>query len=85
MGDTPVDLALELRDQDGNIIATTSIDGLVACGHVAQFVDELFGGLPAEFQGSIVVRATGGLISATALELGDDPGEFTTLPVTALN
>ncbi len=85
VGDTPVDLALELRDQDGNIIATTSIDGLVACGHVAQFVDELFGGLPAEFQGSIVVRATGGLISATALELGDDPGEFTTLPVTALN
>ena len=35
VGDTPVDLALELRDQDGNIIATTSIDGLVACGHVA--------------------------------------------------
>ena len=85
VGDTPVDLALELRDQDSNIIATTSIDGLVACGHVARFVDELFGSLPAEFQGSLVVRATGGLISATALELGDDPGEFTTLPVTALN
>ncbi|MDA2938535.1 hypothetical protein MYX75_09770 [Acidobacteria bacterium AH-259-A15] len=37
-----------------------------------------------DFQGTLVVEVTGRKVSATALELGTEPGQFTTLPVTPL-
>jgi len=38
----------------------------------------------SDFQGTLVVQVTGGKVAATALELGTQAGEFTTLPVTSL-
>lgn len=35
----------------------------------------------ATFEGSIRVQASGGRIAAMALELGSQPGQFTTLPI----
>ena len=37
-----------------------------------------------DFEGTLVVEVTGGEVAATALELGNQPGQFTTLPVTPL-
>ena len=63
-----------------------TIEDFGPCEHLSQFIDQLFATVDtSDFQGSIVVRAIGGQIAATAIELGDDPGEFTTLPVTELN
>ncbi len=86
LADGLVDLELELRDQQGVILAMETIEDFGPCEHLAQFIDQLFAGVDtSDFQGSIVVRAIGGQVAATAIELGDDPGEFTTLPVTELN
>ena len=83
-GDQAVDLDLRLRTQEGVEVAA-AIDGLVAQGHLAKFIDELFPEVDTgDFLGTLVVQASGGEIVATALELGDEPGQFTTLPVTPL-
>ncbi len=64
---------------------SATIDELVANGHLAKFIDELFPEADTDdFVGTLVVQASGGEIVATALELGDEPGQFTTLPVTPL-
>ena len=95
---TPVQIALKLHEtlgqitpaglealQDGEPIATTSIEDFPAGGHVAKFINELFPDTDTDnFEGTLVVQVTGGKVAATALELGTQPGEFTTLPVTAL-
>ncbi len=95
---TPVQIALKLHEalgqitptglealQDGEPIATTSIEDFPAGGHVAKFINELFPDTDTNnFEGTLVVQVTGGKVAATALELGTQPGEFTTLPVTAL-
>ncbi len=86
LGDDPVDIELTLLDQQGEEIAASTIQGLPGRGHLAQFINELFpGAVPAEVRGSLRARVIAGQVAATALELGDQPGEFTTLPVTALN
>ncbi|MDA2931185.1 hypothetical protein MYX84_14785, partial [Acidobacteria bacterium AH-259-O06] len=82
-----VTLNLTLRDPQGQEVANgaKTIENLPAGGHLAQFIDELF--LTAEtddFEGTLVVQVTGGKVAATALELGTEAGQFTTLPVTAL-
>ncbi len=57
---------------------------LPARGQVARFIHELFPNAnTANFQGSILVRARTGVVAAVALELGSQPGEFTTSPVSA--
>lgn len=82
-----VKLELTLRDKSGQTVTngTKTIADLAAPGHLAQFIHELF---PAantqDFEGTLVVKVTGGKVAATALELGTAAGEFTTLPVTAL-
>ena len=95
---TPVQVSLKLHQtpgqitpagfdtfQDGEPVATTSIDDFPAGGHVAKFINELFPGTDTDnFGGTLVVEVTDGKVAATALELGTQPGEFTTLPVTAL-
>ncbi|GAB4238513.1 MAG: hypothetical protein Kow00109_12960 [Acidobacteriota bacterium] len=87
----PITVSLELRDPDGtpsglvgpgNNFAEVTIP---ANGRVAQFIDELFPQLEGQdFVGTLVIRAASGSFSAIALELGAQPGEFTSLPVTPL-
>ena len=80
-----VALDLTLRTQKGVEVATATVDELVANGHFAQFIDELFPEAETDdFLGTLVVEVTGGEIVATVLELGGEPGQFTTLPVTPL-
>ena len=51
-----------------------------------KFIDQIFTNVNTDdFEGTLVVRVIGGQAAATALELGSLPGQFTTLPVTALN
>ena len=78
-------LDLKLRTQEGVEVASATIDELVANGHLAKFINELFPEADTDdFVGTLVVQASGGEIVATALELGEEPGQFTTLPVTPL-
>ncbi|MBI4481931.1 MAG: exo-alpha-sialidase [Acidobacteria bacterium] len=82
-----VSLTLTLRNKSGAAVTngTKSITSFAARGHFAQFIHELFPGASTDdFEGTLVVQATGGKVAATALELGTSAGEFTTLPVTAL-
>ena len=54
-------------------------------GRAAAFIDELFGSAETEgFEGVVVIESLG-QIAVIAQELGDDPGEFTTLPVTEIS
>lgn len=56
-----------------------------ANGRIALFVDELFPDLDlSEFAGTLTIEASGGSFSAIALELGNEAGEFTSLPVSPL-
>ncbi len=58
-------------------------------GHLARFIDEqqLFG-LMSDFQGTMVVKVAPGSqatrVLAVALDIGSNPAQFTTLPVTPL-
>ena len=82
-----VTLNLTLRNVQGEEVPDGSsiIENLLAAGHVAQFMDELFPDADTDdFEGTLVVQVTGGKVAATALELGSQPGQFTTLPVTPL-
>ena len=82
-----VTLDLMLRDPQGQEVPGShrTIESFPARGHLARFIDELFPEAQSDhFEGAVVVNATGGQISATALELGPAPGQFTTLPVTPL-
>ena len=85
----PVELALSLRGLDGREVSGGSGSlSIPANGHVAKFVHELFPGADtAKFQGSVIVTAasTDGLVSVAALRLGSYLGQFTTLPVVAVD
>lgn len=87
--DTAPVLNLTLRNQDGEIAATRTIEDFALRGHLANFIDELFPDFFTpenldDFSGTLVVEVKGGEVAATALELGSNPGEFTTLPVTPI-
>ncbi len=80
-----ITLNLRLLDAEGRELTQRKIENFPARGHMSLFIDELF--LEADtngFRGSLVVEASGGVVIATALELGNQPGQFTTLPVTPL-
>ena len=86
-----VALNLTLQDVQGKPVPNgeTNIEDFPANGHLAQFLggagEVLFPDANTEnFQGTLVVRVTGGNVAAAALELGTQTGEFTTLPVTPL-
>ncbi|MBI2820941.1 MAG: SBBP repeat-containing protein, partial [Acidobacteria bacterium] len=85
--DRQVSLRLTLRNAAGQTLqgGQTTIQ-LAAHGHLARFIDGLFRNLNLDgFEGTLTVEVTGeGAIAATALELGSQPGQFTTLPVTPL-
>lgn len=83
-------LTLTLRNELGEEVAVRVIDDFPVRGHLAQFIggagDVLFPSVDtSDFTGTLVVEVTGGEVAATALELGQSPGEFTTLPVTPLS
>jgi len=86
-----VDLNFTLQDTQGTPLpgGEKNIENFPANGHLAQFIggdgEVLFPDVDTDdFQGSLVVRVTGGNVAAAALELGTQAGEFTTLPVTPL-
>ena len=86
-GSEAVTLSLTLRDSEGQTVTggTSTIADFPASGHLAQFIDTLFPDADtSDFEGVLVVEVTGGTVAATALELGTSAGQFTTLPVTAL-
>lgn len=83
---TPVSVTLSLNNQNGEPVPgeSVSIVDLSPLGHQARFIDELFPEIAEteEFLGTLTGTVAGGKVAATALELGVQPGEFTTLPVT---
>lgn len=83
-----VKLVFSLRALDGREVGSGSAsERLPANGHLAKFIDELFPKAnTANFQGTLIVTATtsGGKVAATAIQLGSSAGEFTTLPVVAV-
>lgn len=80
-----IDLQLRLLNPDGTERARSRIEGFAPNGQTARFINEWFDQLGEEpFQGTLVVEAAGGQVAAMALELGNQPGQFTTLPVTPL-
>jgi hypothetical protein len=82
-----ITMNLSLRNEQGGEEATRTIEGFPDRGHLADFVTELFSDFFAQndtFTGTLVVTVEGGKVAATALELGGNPGEFTTLPVTPI-
>lgn len=79
-------LNLTLRNSDGVAVprGTTSVE-LPANGHFARRVDELFPAADTrDFRGTLTATVDGGTVSATAIQLGTDPGQLLTLPVTRL-
>ena len=80
--------SLTLRDLNGNAVVggMANLD-LAANGHKADFLDVLFPDAETSgFVGTLTVSVVtpGASIAGTALELGSELGQFTTLPVTAL-
>jgi hypothetical protein len=86
--DREVALRMTLRDRSGHqVTGGLHTRTLVANGHLSKFVGEFFQNADlVGFEGTVTVEVTtpNALIAATALELGTQPGEFTTLPVTPL-
>ena len=79
-------VTLILRNRNGEIVSGGQTEvTLNANGHLARFLDQLFPGMNAEFEGTLTAAAADArFIVGTALEVGSKPGEFTTLPVTPL-
>ncbi len=85
-GVQPITVDLTLKDEAGVVVAGgNAVLELPAGGQVARFMQQLFPDAQTEgFSGSICLRAQSGTLAAVALELGDQPGEFTTLPVSPI-
>ncbi len=82
-GSQAVDLQLTLRDTSGTPVVSSAIEGFPARGHLAKYVSELYP-KSGDFEGTLTVEASGGNVSGTAIELGSQAGQLTTLPVTRL-
>jgi hypothetical protein len=81
---TSAQLEMTLLAGNGTTVpnGTVTIDNLAGSGHLSKFIDELFPDAATnDFEGSVRVVVTTGSVAATALELGSQPGRFTTLPV----
>lgn len=78
-------ITLSLRGFDGvEVAGGAGAEALQANARLSLFIDELFPSAELDgFEGVVVLQSDSPL-AATGLELGDDPGEFTTLPVTPL-
>ena len=80
-----ISVALKLR-RNGEEVAQARVQNLPPGGHVALFIDQIFPNADTDdFNGTLVALVDDGKrVAATALELGSEPGEFTTLPVQPL-
>ena len=82
-----VQINLTLRRANGETVGGGSATiNLSANGHIARFLSELFPTADTNnFQGTVTATVVGsGTVAGTAIELGQVPGEFTTLPVTRI-
>ncbi len=74
-----------LQDAAGEQLGIRA-SALAANGHIAQFIDEMFGNVNFEemedFKGTLILDFGLDKMVGTALELDGQPGQFTTLPVT---
>ncbi len=85
--ETDFNISLSLRNSVGTAVSSDVVRLLPANGHLAAFITELFPNANlTNFDGTLVVTSGNAsrLITGTALELGNNVGEFTTLPVTEL-
>jgi hypothetical protein len=82
----PVTLSLTLRDESGRPVAgAEAMVELRANGRVSRMLEQLFPGVDtSDFRGTLTVKAVGGKIVGTVLELGSRPGQITALPVAEL-
>ncbi len=85
--DERVGITMRLRDPAGEQIQGGLRPTVIeAFSHFATFIDQLFPSVPKalleDFEGTLTVQVTSlnALITATALELGGDAGQFTALP-----
>ncbi len=87
-GDTSIGVTMRLRGTNGEQVQGGLHTLSLGPGeHLAKFVDELFRNAELEnFEGTLTVTTASlnGLLIATALELGPEAGQFTTLPVTPI-
>ncbi len=78
----PITVSFALQGVAGDPEDTVVEQTIPANGRIAQFMDELFEDLVlGDFQGTLYLSTGDGSFSAIALELGPNPGEFTSLPV----
>ncbi len=78
----PITVNFALQGVEGDPEDLVAERTIPANGRVALFMDELFENLaPGDFQGTLLVSTGEGSFSAISLELGPNPGEFTSLPV----
>jgi hypothetical protein len=83
-----VTLELTLRNSQGEEVpgGVATIEDFPGMGHLAQYIHELFPEADTdEFGGTLVVEVERGEVAAMAIEMGNEAGQFTTLPVTPLN
>ncbi len=80
-----ISLRFKLR-RGGQEIAQANRLNFPPGGHLALFIDELFPSVDTDdFNGTLIMEVDDGKkAAATALELGSEPGEFTSLPVQPL-
>ncbi len=87
-GDQQIGVTMRLRGTNGQQVPGGLRSLALAAGeHLAKFVDELFPNADlSDFEGTLTVTtgSLNALLVATALELGPQPGQFTTLPVTPI-
>ncbi|PYV37574.1 MAG: hypothetical protein DMG09_14365 [Acidobacteria bacterium] len=82
----PVALSLTLRDENGKpVVGGEAVLELRANGHVSRLLEQLFPEADTHnFKGTLTVKAAGGKIVGTVIEIGLQPGQFTALPVAEL-
>ena len=82
----PVALSLTLRDENGKpVVGGEAVLELRANGHVSRLLEQLFPEADTHnFKGTLTVKAAGGKIVGTVIEIGLQPGQFTALPVAGL-
>ena len=88
VGSSPIQVTLELKDENGDVVEGGDPDPLPLAGNekIAKFLDVLFPDAETTtFTGTICVTAQSGQIAVIALELDFSNGVFTTLPVSAVN
>jgi hypothetical protein len=81
----PINVTLEMRDEEGGELGQNAVvqRQIPPDGRLAQFINELFEDLDTtDIVGTVVISTAEGSFSAIALELGLEPGLFTSLPVT---